>query len=77
MLDIASSGSGTIKERHTENVSDEKKQLKKRNLLEVFKKPLNPKDIEKSIKQHQHFVDKSELEYLDALKVCFHFILEK
>lgn len=71
MLDITSSGSGSMKERHPEN--DEKRQQKRRNLLEVFKKPLNPKDIEKTIRQHQHFIDKSELEYIEALKVGAEF----
>lgn len=43
---------------------------KKRNLLEVFKKPLNAKEIivDRPRKQH-HVLDKIELEYIEALKV--------
>lgn len=55
------------------NKKDEKKTTstpsKKRNLLEVFKKP-NTKDIVIDKPRKQHYVlDKTELEYIEALKV--------
>lgn len=58
----------------SQNKKDDKKSVstpsKKRNLLEVFKKPSNAKEIivDKPRKQH-YILDKSELEYIEALKV--------
>lgn len=59
------------------NIKDDKQtKQKKRNLLEVFKKTSNAKDIGKSTKQRP-VVDKFELECIEVLKVCifhsFHF----
>lgn len=50
--------------------SDKTKQ-KKRNLLEVFKKPSNAKEIGKPVKHRSssHVVDKFELECIEVLKV--------
>lgn len=47
---------------------------KKRNLFEVFKKPSNAKEVEKyrSVERTSHVVDKSELEYIETLKVKYH-----
>lgn len=58
--------------RHAKHDDKQTKQ-KKRNLLEVFKKPSNAKDIGKPIKQRPvpHIVDKFELECIEVLKVCF------
>lgn len=46
---------------------------KKRNLFEVFKKPSNAKEIEKlrSTERSSYVLDKSELEYIETLKVQF------
>lgn len=52
---------------------DKQNKQKKRNLLEVFKKPSNAKEIGKpNIKQPSvpHVVDKFELECIEVLKVC-------
>lgn len=50
---------------------DDKAKLKKRNLLEVFKKPSNAKEIGKPTKQRTspHVIDKFELECIEILKV--------
>lgn len=55
---------------------------KKRNLFEVFKKPSNAKEVEKLrlAERSSYVVDKSELEYIETLKVQFrrrHFILSQ
>lgn len=44
---------------------------KKRNLFEVFKKPSSSKEAEKlqTAERTSHVVDKSELEYIETLKV--------
>lgn len=57
---------------------DRKKESKKRNILEVFKKTTSnfKSDHEKSDTktkqqgQNHHILDKTELEYLEELKVC-------
>lgn len=53
------------------NPKDDKAKLKKRNLLEVFKKPSNAKEIGKPTKQRTspHVIDKFELECIEILKV--------
>lgn len=53
------------------HVKDDKSKLKKRNLLEVFKKPSNAKEIDKPVKQRTspHVIDKFELECIEILKV--------
>lgn len=50
---------------------DDKTKQKKRNILEVFKKPSNAKEIGKPTKQRStyHVVDKFELECIEILKV--------
>lgn len=58
----------------SKNTKDEKKQNKKRNLLEVFKKPSSTKDAEKIVKR-AHVPDKFELECLDVLKVKMYLLL--
>lgn len=57
--------------RHDKHDDKQTKQ-KKRNILEVFKKPSNAKDIGKPIRQRSvpHVVDKFELECIEVLKVC-------
>lgn len=53
------------------HAKDDKAKLKKRNLLEVFKKPSNAKEIGKPVKQRisPHVIDKFELECIEILKV--------
>lgn len=53
------------------HAKDDKAKLKKRNLLEVFKKPSNAKEIGKPSKQRTspHVIDKFELECIEILKV--------
>lgn len=53
------------------HAKDDKAKLKKRNLLEVFKKPSNAKEIGKPVKQRTspHVIDKFELECIEILKV--------
>lgn len=51
--------------RHTR---DDKAKLKKRNIFEVFKKPTNAVDMDKSVKQ-RNVIDKFELECIEILKV--------
>lgn len=52
------------------HAKDDKAKLKKRNILEVFKKPSNAKDIGKPVKQRSsHVIDKFELECIEILKV--------
>lgn len=50
---------------------DDKSKQKKRNILEVFKKPSNAKEIGKPVKQRTspHVIDKFELECIEILKV--------
>ncbi|XP_055317993.1 rab5 GDP/GTP exchange factor isoform X2 [Sitodiplosis mosellana] len=52
------------------HAKDDKAKLKKRNLLEVFKKPSNAKEIGKPAKQRTspHVIDKFELECIEILK---------
>lgn len=65
---------GTSRDHHSHHVEgrqtrdDKKTHQKKRNLLEVFKKPSNAKDIEKTVKR-PHVIDKFDLECLEILKV--------
>lgn len=48
---------------------------KKRNLFEVFKKPSNAKEVEKfRSTERTYVVDKSELEYIETLKVNIFFL---
>lgn len=56
---------------HHRPAKDDKSKLKKRNLLEVFKKPSNAKEIGKPVKQRtsSHAIDKFELECIEILKV--------
>lgn len=58
---------------------DDKAKLKKRNLLEVFKKPSNAKEIGKPAKQRTspHAIDKFELECIEILKVSPLHLLHK
>lgn len=58
------------KDTHRHGKDDKAKQ-KKRNILEVFKKPSNAKEIGKPVKQRisPHVIDKFELECIDILKV--------
>lgn len=57
---------------HHAKHDDKQTKQKKRNLLQVFKKPSNAKDTGKSIRQRSvpHVVDKFELECIEVLKVC-------
>lgn len=59
------------KDTHRHTNKDDKTKLKKRNLLEVFKKPSNAKEIGKTAKQRTspHVIDKFELECIEILKV--------
>ncbi|XP_055687773.1 rab5 GDP/GTP exchange factor [Lutzomyia longipalpis] len=50
---------------HTSHVHDK---LKKRNILEVFKKSPNSKDTAEKQRQYVKVLDKAELEYAEALK---------
>lgn len=61
---------------HHRPAKDDKAKLKKRNLLEVFKKPSNAKEIGKPVKQRtsSHAIDKFELECIEILKVCVNFL---
>lgn len=57
---------------HDQNRSNKIVPAKKRNILEVFKKPSNAKDVDKPMPyrhHHHHGLDKSELEYAEAFKV--------
>lgn len=77
---ILQGGSSTVRDhsdsQHSKEMrhgkhDDKQTKQKKRNLLEVFKKPSNAKDIGKPIKQRPvpHVVDKFELECIEVLKV--------
>lgn len=60
------------RDAHLRHGKDDKAKLnKKRNLLEVFKKPSNAKEIGKPVKQRtsSHAIDKFELECIEMLKV--------
>lgn len=60
------------KDAHQRHGKEDKAKLsKKRNLLEVFKKPSNAKEIGKPVKQRtsSHAIDKFELECIEILKV--------
>lgn len=75
---ILQGGSSSQSHRHESqhrHAKDDKGKQKKRNLLEVFKKPSNAKDIGKPIKQRTspHVIDKFELECIEILKVCNNF----
>lgn len=84
ILQGATSSVGRSSEHASTSSSDTKqsgrsdrKQQKKRNLLEVFKKPSSlaqGKDTDKlaTKRNHHHVVDKFELECLDVLKVKFY-----
>lgn len=56
---------------------DKAKLNKKRNLLEVFKKPSNAKEIGKPVKQRtsSHAIDKFEMECIEILKVTHIFLI--
>lgn len=58
--------------KESQRQTKEDKKHKKRNLLEVFKKPSNAKEIGKLTKHRSttpHVVDKFELECIEVLKV--------
>lgn len=63
-----------VSNKRDDTTSPRKETLtKKRNLFEVFKKPSNAKEVEKlrSAERSSYVVDKSELEYIETLKVQF------
>lgn len=64
---------GDVSNKRDDTTSPRKDTLsKKRNLFEVFKKPSNAKEVEKfRSTERTYVVDKSELEYIETLKVFF------
>lgn len=67
------SHSHSHQESHSRDVhrQDDRAKLKKRNILEVFKKPSHAKEIGKPAQKRTAIIDKFELECMEILKVRF------
>lgn len=65
---------GDVRHKKDDATSPRKDTLtRKRNLFEVFKKPSNAKEAERFRTPEKSYVlDKSEIEYIEALKVLLH-----